>query len=745
VSYSDFNFNTRAVKQNFTHSGLTDNEMRNIQRDAPMKQLTIPLIIVITSLLWLPSATADEARPWEIDDVYRAESFSSVAVAPNGEFGVAVRNWIDPKTKLQRHSLWFSAGDPLRSQPMEAGEPDARAPLISPDGKWIAFLSTRPRPKGWEQTPQAPVYSEPTVDIWLISIRDSFNGKPKASADQHRRLRLAVKQPSSETGYQAVPLAGSEKSYGRVYPDQSIGRVAFSPDGRKLLFIADDGDDGRSDSEIEANVTVVREDQGEGYEGFGPGDVWVAELAENPDDHAAARIVRLTDDEFWYGQPQWSPDGDRIAVHANRTAERESIRYSMNQNYDIWEIEVATRAIPQLTDGPGPEFFPRYSPDGSRLSYLTSPRHRGPHFDVYNFAVVTTEEKPQSRVVFDFRAADVDYRAVGNPGSRPHADCWEDESHIVYDGYSGLNSKRLLLNVDTGEITESGVADTKFSKRRELESRFRPRGKPAPPKLNAKSERVEWDNGEGMKIDGALITPHPDIAKPPYKLIVNPHGGPHWRASLGAGFNDQVLASRGYAIFKPNFRGSLGYGLRFLDSNRGDLGGGDMRDILSGVDHLVKAGVADEDQLYVYGVSYGGYMTSWLVGQTDRFKAAVAENAVTDLTMMWTLSDLQSWTEWSFGGKPWEVPNAMRQHSPLTHAGKVTTPTLILHSANDRQCPLPMGQAFHQALLRVGVQTQLVIYPNERHSIVQPRHRADKLRRILSWFEENRQEDRGAK
>ena len=659
------------------------------------------------------SATAEEARPWEIDDLYHDESFSSVVVASNGKFGVSVRNWIDSKTKLRRHSLWFSEGDPLRPRPMEPGEPDARAPLISPDGKWIVFLSTRSRPKGWKQTPQAPVYSEPTVDIWMIPVG----------------------------GKTPIPLAGPEKPYGRVYPDQNYGRVAFSPDGRKLVFIADDGGDSRMASEIAANVTIVREDQGEGYEGFGPGDAWVAELEKNPDDHAASRIVRLTDDGFWYGQPQWSPDGKKIAVHANRTDEQESIRYSFNQNYDIWEIDVVTRAIKQLTNGSGPEFFPRYSPDGSRLVYLTSPRHRGPHFDIYNFAVVSTGKKPQSRVVFDFRAADADYRAVGNPNSRPHSDCWEDKSHIVYDAYSGLSSKRFLLNVDTGKVINSGVADTRFSKRRQLESHFRPRVKSAPPRLNAKSQRVEWDNGEGMKIDGALITPHPNIAKPPYKLIVNPHGGPHWRASLGAGFNDQIFASRGYAIFKPNFRGSLGYGLAFLDANRGDLGGGDMRDILSGIDHLVKMGIANEDRLFVYGVSYGGYMTSWLVGQTDRFKAAVAENAVTDLTMMWTLSDLQSWTEWSFGGKPWEVPNAMRQHSPLTHAHKVKTPTLILHSANDRRCPLPMGQAFHQALLRAGVQTQLVIYPNERHSISLPRHRADKLRRIIKWFDGKRQEE----
>ena len=672
-----------------------------------MKQLAMYAFLLVAVVLVSPFAVADDPRPWEIHDLFRTDSFGSVAVAPDETFGVAVRSWIDSRTKVARHSLWLTSGAPLKSRPVEAGQPDARAPLISPDGKWIAFLSTRRRPQGWDQTPPAPVHSEPTVDIWLISVKSEL----------------------------ALPLAGPVKPYGRVYPDQNYGRVAFSPDGRKLVFVADDGVSPRSAEEFEAHVSVVREDQGEGYEGFGPGEVWVAELAENPKDHAASRIIRLTDDEFWYGQPQWSPDGEKIAVHANRTAERESIRYSFNQNYDIWEIDVATRGLRQLTSAPGPEFFPRYSPDGSRLMFLTSPRHRGPHFDIYNFAIVTTGEKPASRIVFDFRAPGVDYRDVGNPNSRPHADCWESDSQIVFDAYSGLYSKRFLLNVDSGEVTESGLADTKFASRRALERGFRPRGTPSPPRLNATSQRVEWDNGEGMQIDGALVTPHPDIATAPYKLIVNPHGGPHWRAALGAGFNDQIFASHGYAVFKPNFRGSLGYGLRFLDANRGDLGGGDMRDILTGVDHLINKGIARRDQLFVYGVSYGGYMTSWLVGQTDRFQAAVAENAVTDLTMMWTLSDLQSWTEWSFGGPPWAVPNAMRQHSPLTHAHKVKTPTLILHSANDRRCPLPMGRAFHRALLRTGVPTQLVIYPDERHAIAQPRHRADKLRRILNWFD----------
>jgi dipeptidyl aminopeptidase/acylaminoacyl peptidase len=130
-------------------------------------------------------------------------------------------------------------------------------------------------------------------------------------------------------------------------------------------------------------------------------------------------------------------------------------------------------------------------------------------------------------------------------------------------------------------------------------------------------------------------------------------------------------------------------------------------------------------------------MTTWLVGHTNQFRAAVAQNAVTELNMMWGLSDLQSWTEWEFGGRPWEVPALMRQHSPLTHVGNVRTPTLILHARGDRRVPLPMGQMFHQALLARKVPTQMVIYPDEGHGIRQPRHQEDVLRRTLAWFEKH--------
>jgi dipeptidyl aminopeptidase/acylaminoacyl peptidase len=249
---------------------------------------------------------------------------------------------------------------------------------------------------------------------------------------------------------------------------------------------------------------------------------------------------------------------------------------------------------------------------------------------------------------------------------------------------------------------------------------------------------MKWKSMDDLEIEGILTTPPPEAGtKPPYKLFVYPHGGPHSRSTLGFDFTVQLFAASGFAVFQPNFRGSSGYGQKFINADRADFGNGDMNDILTGIDTLILNEVVDKKRMFVYGISYGGYMTSWLVGQTDRFRAAVAQNAVTDLTMMWALSDLQSWTEWEFRGRPWQVPDAMRKHSPLTYANKVKTPTLILHSEADRRCPLPMGKAYHQALKANGVKTGLVTYPDEGHGIRQPRHREDVLRRVLEWFAEH--------
>jgi dipeptidyl aminopeptidase/acylaminoacyl peptidase len=678
-----------------------------------MNRIACFLTALLAAVSLPVSADETAARPWRVEDLFLSDGFGSTVATGKGQGALSVRSWIDADTKRQRQSLWIVEGDRDNAQPLETGEPNGWGPVLSPDGRWGAFLSTREKPADWPGIPQTPPESDPPADVWLVNL----------------------------VSRKVIPLAGPAKPFGRVFTDRFYAGLRFSPDGTRLVFIADDGTDPRTPEEIEADVFLVREDQGEGYTGFGPAQVWIAHLDAEPDQWAAARIERLTEDDVWYGDPQWSPDGKRIVVHANRTDDRESVRYSINKNFDLWELDVATRDIRQLTFGPGPEVSPRFSPDGRLLACLSVPR-RGPHSDVYNLAVVDLANDPPSmRIVYDHHNEPEFDPERPSPAFPLPEDCWEDGRRIVYQGFSGTETKTVRIDVETAEFDDPDADESSHrlalqQQRRDLTPRS---SRTLPARLNATSRVVRWDNGEGWEIEGVLTVPHPDIAQPPYRMILFPHGGPHHRATRGVGFTQQIFASEGYLVFEPNFRGSTGYGRTFLDADRGDFGGGDMRDILTGIDKLIADGVVDAGQQYVYGVSYGGYMTCWLVGQTNRFRAAVAQNAVTDLTMMWSLSDLQSWTEWEFGGRPWEVPDKMRKHSPLTYVGNVETPTLILHSERDRRCPVAMGYAFHQSLRARDVPTEMVVYPDEGHGIRDPRRRADVLHRTLEWFRKHRE------
>jgi len=662
------------------------------------------------------TAVGAEPTPLRIEDLYRCDRATQLTVTPDLDRAIYCRQWIDPSERVYRYALWRVDGQADNRRPLEPGEPDARRPMLSPDGKWVLFSSTRAFPDGTPAFTPVPPYSDPATDLWLV--------------------------PTS--GGKAIPLGGKRKPYGRVLSDSFYGHVAFSPDGKRLVFVADDGDR-RTPEEIEAGVFVVREDQGEGYTGYGPAQIWVADLSDDPRDVAAERITRVTHDDFWYGDPQWSPDGSFLVVHANRTDDRESVRYSINKNYELWRIDLDDHEPRVLTDGVGPEVSPRIAPDGRRLICLSVPR-KGPHADVYNLMLVdlepketqATEGKPKSKVLFDHHSK--------QPGPPPHLspsyplprDCWLDDHRVTFNALDGLKHRRQVIDLNQGpEATDDAPPqDENRQKAEAARRRLTPPGLSSMQnRLRAPDQVVRWKSFDGLPIEGILTVPPEGVAQKPYPLIVHPHGGPHHRASSGGGFAVQLFAAHGYAVFQPNFRGSTGYGLEFLDADRFDLGGGDMQDILTGVEHLVREGIVDPKRQFVYGVSYGGYMTSWLVGQTRQFRAAVAQNAVTDLNAMWHLSDLGSWTEWEFGGLPWEVPEAMRKHSPLTYATEVCTPTLILHSAGDRRCPLPMGTMFYRALKQHGVETEMVIYPDEGHPIRQLPHQEDVLRRVLDWFE----------
>jgi dipeptidyl aminopeptidase/acylaminoacyl peptidase len=239
---------------------------------------------------------------------------------------------------------------------------------------------------------------------------------------------------------------------------------------------------------------------------------------------------------------------------------------------------------------------------------------------------------------------------------------------------------------------------------------------------------------DGLEIEAALLKPAGSDVKSKLPLIALIHGGPTgaWESSIESW--GQLLSARGYAVFYPNIRGSIGYGEKFVESNRADWGGGDYKDVMAGVDDLIKKGIADPDRLGIGGWSYGGYMSEWAITQTPRFKAAVSGAGMANLISEYGTEQHPSYDEW-FWSVPYEKPEGFLNSSPFLHLKNAKTPTLILQGDADTVDPLGQSQELYRGLKRYGVETELVIYPREPHGFHEEKHLIDRLNRILAWYD----------
>jgi dipeptidyl aminopeptidase/acylaminoacyl peptidase len=247
---------------------------------------------------------------------------------------------------------------------------------------------------------------------------------------------------------------------------------------------------------------------------------------------------------------------------------------------------------------------------------------------------------------------------------------------------------------------------------------------------------IRWSAPDGTEIEGILMTPRG--ADGPLPLIVGVHGGPTW--NWGAFFSDSepnavLLASAGYACLLPNPRGSIGRGHAFAQAVIGDSGGVDFQDIMSGVDRCIADGVADPDRLGIAGLSYGGFMAGWAVGQTDRFGASVAMSVVANNVSFHLTSEVWMYDVMILDGE-WNDPASQYpERSPVTHAHRCTTPTLILQGAEDRCTPLGQGEELYAAIAEAGAETELVVYPREGHVPLERAHALDAINRTQAWFD----------
>jgi dipeptidyl aminopeptidase/acylaminoacyl peptidase len=465
----------------------------------------------------------------------------------------------------------------------------------------------------------------------------------------------------------------------------------------------------------------------------------------------------------------WSPDGTAIVFAYTPTGRADDWSRA-----DLAVIEVPSGQFRPLVHTGRAELAPYYSPDGREVAYVASD---DPPTWAYDFAVyvVPTRGGAPRKLADSF-------------DHRPELLGWSaDGRRLVYRENRGtttrlytlpLEGKPVGIGPEEGVVAEASLNATRTAlgfgyqtADRPVEAHLARLDHPDPMQVSrvngdlpshplGRTEVIRWKSTDGTEIEGLLTYPvgYEPGRKCPLLLII--HGGPAGvftctfiaaPAVSTSGFRHATsaypvaaFAARGYAVLRCNVRGSSGYGRDFRHANHKDWGGGDSRDLMAGVDHLVAKGIADPDRLGVMGWSYGGFMTAWVLGQTQRFRAASVGAGVTDLVSFAGTADIPSFLPSYFGGEPWDRPEVYRAHSPIAHVKGVNTPTLIQHGEEDERVPIGQSYELYSALKRQGCPVEMVVYPRAHHAIQEPKLLRDAMRRNLDWFERHvREASRG--
>ncbi len=506
--------------------------------------------------------------------------------------------------------------------------------------------------------------------------------------------------------------------------ETSVTQLAVSRDGARLYFVAPDkaapGARGLDDAYLfEANRPNRH--------------LW--EIA------ADRKEKRLTEGGFDVREYSLAPDGRSILYVA-----APSPLLDDTVKAEIYRLDLSTGAKTRLTDNRVGENDPRLSPDGSQLLFVAAadPKLADAYYQSALFVMPAAGGQPRP-LLPDFRgeilAAEWSEKGIlllANTGVESQlyrAQPSDRAPQAVTSGRQTVSQFHYSPGADRWAAVVSTPASPPqvFVGDRKLTSL-----NPAVEKAAlGRAAPYRWKGKDGAEIEGVLIHPAGYEAGKRYPLAADIHGGP--RGSYKLGFSTmQFWAGRGYAIFQPNYRGSSGYGNEVLRDLNGFYFRNSADDVLTGVDALVRDGVADPDRLGVLGWSAGGIMTNWLITRTSRFKAASSGAGVSNWFSQFSQSDVRSHRGFWFGGDPWgeNAPlDVYIKSSPVFHAQKVTTPTLIMVGERDERVPMPQSVEMYRALKRNGTTVELLIFPREPHGLGELRHRLAKINKEFGWFE----------
>ncbi|HLL76959.1 MAG TPA: S9 family peptidase [Pyrinomonadaceae bacterium] len=637
-----------------------------------------------------------------MEDVLAIRGVGAPQWSPDGKWlAFTISDWNRKENRRDSHVYLVSAdgGEVIRLTNGERGETQ---PAWSPDGRWIAFLANRSAPAAGGATPAAGGGNQ----IWIIPVR----------------------------GGEAEKLTEE---------DAGVSQFRWSPDSRRIAYVV------RDTPQDKAERDKLKKDRFDAIvvdSGFIYSHLWTIELGTKTK-------RRVTEGAFSASDPQWSSDSRWIAYVAARAGAQESsfTDISEDRNTDIFIAPAEGGKPRQLTTNPGPDSQPRFSPDGRWVAYTSHP-DPSVWAQKTDLLVVATEggtprnlTEGQSDSVSGPARWSRDGRdlyvaaSVGVYGQLLRVPAAGGEARAVFEkagGYSGVdlspdNTRLAFLFEDARQPEDIWVSTAAGRDARRITD-LNPQAKEF---ALGDIEVLRWKGADNLEIEGMLVKPAGYERGMKYPTILQIHGGPYARFAYGFEGRAQIYAGHGYAVLMPNPRGSTGYGHKFATANVRDWGGKDFQDLMAGVGEVVRLGVADPDRLAVMGGSYGGFMTFWAITQTDRFKAAIGHAGISDWYSFFGQSDIPGLMEYGFGGTPWAARETYERWSPVRFADRVKTPLLITHGEQDRRVPIAKAEQYYRALRRRGVPVTFVRYPRAGHSITEPNHLIDLMRRHVEWFD----------
>ncbi len=655
-----------------------------------MRLRVLPVFLLAT----LPALAAP--RPLTVDDLFAIRDVDDPRLSPDGQWVAYTVTATSLAKDKAGSDVWMApvaGGEPLRITSSEKSE---SRPRFSPDGRYLAFLSSR---------------ESEFTQVWLLDRRGG--------------------EAQKLTDYKA-----------------SVSDLAWSPDSKRLALVVSDVDPDapspeakKDDEKTEKPIVIHRlkfKSDGNGYLNDLRSHVHVFDVA-------AKTSVQVTSGAFDDDDPAWSPDGQWLAFTSNRTADADA-----NENTDIFVVAPSRDAAPRaLTSAASTDASPAWSPDGKWIAFVEGGADKEDTIYTSNHLALVAAAGGPTRAI----GASLD-RNVARP--RFSADgkavlfVLEDSGNqhlarvVVATGVVDrpVSGDRTVFAYDLGPKGELVVLESQPQYPAEI-SAVTPAGLRRVTTTNdaflkdvqlARVQKLQATSPDGTKVDYFLALPADSRPGTRLPLLLRPHGGPAEQDSAQFDFEWHFYASQGYAVVMPNYRGSTGYGRAFGRAIWAAWGDKDLMDVMASVDDAIARGIADPERLGVGGWSYGGYLTNYAITRTNRFKVAVSGASGVLMSANYGVDDLQYWWETELG-LPWKNAALWDRLSPFFDMDKVTAPTLVLCGAADMRVPLVNSELLYQSLRRRGIETELVIYPGQYHSIETPSYQKDRFVRSLAWYD----------